>query len=378
MVDKILEVTGMNTPKTRVFALLILLLSTILAACSPPAATQPAQSTLATPSVLPSATSSPLPTGTATPLPTATPVPSPTPVPFPMSIAAERARSYPGSPITIEQVLEPGINYQRYYASYLSDGLRIYGLLTVPDGEAPAGGWPAIEFNHGYIPPEVYRTTERYVAYVDALARSGYVIFKIDYRGNDRSQGEPLGAYGDPGYTDDVLNALASLEQFSPVNPHKIGMWGHSMGGFLTLRAMVISKDIKVGVIWGGVIGTYADMLQYWHVPGRSGLTPTPPARARRWREWMDQFGTPEQNPAFWQSVSTNTYLGDISGPLQLHAATTDEEVPPIFSQIVYDQLNALGKPVEFYTYAGDNHNISNNFSLAMQRTVEYFDQYLK
>jgi predicted acyl esterase len=39
------------------------------------------------------------------------------------------------------------------------------------------------------IPPAQYRTTERYIAYVDWLARSGYIVFRIDYRGNDRSEG---------------------------------------------------------------------------------------------------------------------------------------------------------------------------------------------
>ena len=50
--------------------------------------------------------------------------------------------------------LDRGANYRRYYASYFSEGLRIYALLTVPFGEPPAGGWPAIVFNHGYIPPD--------------------------------------------------------------------------------------------------------------------------------------------------------------------------------------------------------------------------------
>ena len=162
-----------------------------------------------------------------------------------------RMTPYPGSDITIEQELARGANYRRYYASYLSQGLKIYALLTIPDGEQPATGWPAIVFNHGYIPPAQYRTTERYVAYVDWLARSGYIVFRIDYRGNDRSEGVASGAYGSPGYTVDVLNAVASLKRFPQANPNRIGMWGHSMGGFLTLRAMVISPDIKAGVIWG-------------------------------------------------------------------------------------------------------------------------------
>ena len=47
-----------------------------------------------------------------------------------------------------------------------------------------------IVFNHGYIPPAEYRTTERYVAYVDGFARNGYIVFRPDYRGHDQSEGE--------------------------------------------------------------------------------------------------------------------------------------------------------------------------------------------
>ena len=82
----------------------------------------------------------------------------------PLQVDAMRARDYPGSDIVIERVLDPGVNYNRYYVSYLSDGLKIYALLTVPQGEKPASGWPVVIFNHGYIPPDVYRTTERYIA----------------------------------------------------------------------------------------------------------------------------------------------------------------------------------------------------------------------
>src|SRR5215510_2855795 len=108
---------------------------------------------------------------------------------LPLEIDAMRARQYPGSDIVIEQALDPGINYSRYYVSYLSDGLKIYALMTVPNGQKPATGWPVIVFNHGYIPPNVYRTTERYIAYVDQIARSGYIVLKSDYRGHDRSEG---------------------------------------------------------------------------------------------------------------------------------------------------------------------------------------------
>jgi len=166
--------------------------------------------------------------------------------PLPLSIEVMRQKDYPGSDLVIEQTLVDGPNYHQYIASYQSEGLKIYGLLTVPIGEKPNNGYPVIIFNHGFIPPKQYKTTERYVSYVDAFAWAGYIVFKSDYRGNGSSQGQPEGAYYSPSYTEDVLNALASLKKYPSVNQDKIGMWGHSMGGNITLRSLVVRpNDIK-------------------------------------------------------------------------------------------------------------------------------------
>jgi dipeptidyl aminopeptidase/acylaminoacyl peptidase len=295
-----------------------------------------------------------------------------------LAIAWARGQKYPGGPITIEQTLEPGANYSRYYASYRSEGLKVYALLTVPNGAKPATGWPVIVFNHGYIPPEIYRTTERYIAYVDGFARNGYIVFRIDYRGHASSEGEASGAYGSPDYTFDVLNAVASIKQYPDADPNRIGMWGHSMGGYLTLRSMVINKDIKVGVIWAGVVGSYPDMLYRWRRPSGQP-TPTPSSRGRRWRqELIEKYGTPEENPAFWASISANSFLADVSGPIQLHHGTNDESVPTEMSATLKQQMDQAGKTAEYYVYEGDNHNLSNNFNTAMQRSVAFFDRYLK
>ena len=296
--------------------------------------------------------------------------------PNPLQIESLRQRSYPGSTITIEQTLAPGANYNSYVVSYRSDGLKIYALMTVPQGDKPKTGWPVIIFNHGYISPSQYSTTGRYVAYVDALARSGYIVFKSDYRGNGNSEGSAPGGYGSPAYTIDVLNALTSLQRYPDADPNRIGMWGHSMGGQVTLRAMVISKDIKAGVIWAGVVGPYPELVDTWRQPSTSDLSL--PLSVRRWREELiAQYGTPGQNPEFWASVSPNTYVADLSGPLQLHHDTGDSEVPVQFSQELYEEAVQAGKTVELYTYPGDDHNLAQSFSLAMQRTIAFFDRYV-
>ena len=92
----------------------------------------------------------------------------------------------------------------------------------------------------------------------------------------------------------------------------------------------------------------------------------------------MQQYGSPEENPEFWNSISANSYLADISGPIQLHHGTADADVPLEFSEILFYQMLDAGQYVELYKYDGDNHNISNYFSTAMQRTIEFFDRYVK
>ncbi len=295
-----------------------------------------------------------------------------------LSIASLRAGQYPGSNIVIEQTLDAGSNYQRYIASYQSEGLKIYGLLTVPNGDKPSGGWPVIIFNHGYIPPQEYRTTERYAAYADTFSRNGYIVFKPDYRGHGDSEGEATGGYGSNNYTIDVLNATASLKKYKDADPKRIGMWGHSMGGFVTVRSMVVDPDIKAAVIWAGVVASYPDLLNNWR---RGTFTPPSgiPSRALSWRNRLvTEFGSPEENPEFWNSISANSYLADIGGPIQLHHGTADHSVPVLFSQTLKEQMDNAGKTNELYVYDGDDHNLAGNFNLAAQRSVEFFDKHLK
>lgn len=323
----------------------------------------------------------------AVPTPTATPLiwlkPPTLDLPIsemhPLMVEYMRRQSYPGSDIVIEETLAPGANYNRFIASYRSEGYKIYALLTVPQGAKPATGWPVIIFNHGFIPPEIYRTTERYVAYVDGFARNGYIVFRSDYRGHGFSEGEPTSSRGSPAYTIDVLNAVAAMKRYADADPARIGMWGHSMGGLLTLRSMVTTQDIKVGVIWAGVVASYPDLYNQRNPQANSQPVDAATAQRRRWREEIvEKWGTPEEAPDIWAAISPNAYLTEISGPLQLHHGTADSDVPVRYSQTLNTQMQAVNQTVEYYEYPGDNHNLSVNFNTAMARSIVFFDRYLK
>ena len=306
-------------------------------------------------------------TPTNAPTPTLTLTPTPTEIPYhPLSIEYLRAYEYEASEIIIEEELEPGANYFRYLASYQSDDLKNFALLTVPYGEPPTNGWPVIIFNHGWIPPDQYRSTERYVAYVDNLARQGYIIFRPDYRGHGDSEGLARGAYGRPDYVIDVLNAVASMKAYEDADPNRIGMWGHSMGGYITIRAMVAFQDIKAGVIWAGVVASYEEMYNH-------------PVRPRFGsRGIASLYGPPEDNPEFWASISANSYLEELSGPIQLHHGTKDDTVPYSYSVSLAEEVRALDGTAQLYLHNNDDHNIANNFSGAMLNTIRFFETYLK
>jgi alpha-beta hydrolase superfamily lysophospholipase len=297
-----------------------------------------------------------------------------------LTIAALRQQVITGSPITIEQTLENGVGYSQYIASYISEGHRIYGLLTVPFGDPPPGGFKAIVFNHGFIPPDSYRTTERYVAYVGTLASHGFVVFKIDLRGHGNSEGEATGSYYSPGYTIDAIAAFKSLQTLDYVDPQGIGMWGHSMAGNLVMRAMLVEPGIKAGVIWAGAVYSYDDFVQYRiNDPQRqptSGSDPTP--SRRRSRALIALYGEPNSARPFWQAVSLTANIGYLQAPVQLHHAANDTVVNIGYSIDLAAVLAQNNKLFEFYRYDGGGHDIdSPYFEDAMLRTLAFFQKHL-
>lgn len=131
-------------------------------------------------------------------------------------------------------------------------------------------------------------------------------------------------------------------------------------------------------MIWAGVVGSYEELLNNWR---RRATTPPAslPTGARRWRQALvDRYGTPSENPKFWESISAHGFLNDISGPIQLHHGMADKSVPVDFSISLEKKLKDAGKIVELYTYLGDDHNFSSSFGTAMKRSVEFFDKYVK
>ena len=302
-----------------------------------------------------------------------------TPIPFAeLTIPYLRNKKYISKLGELNQV-SVGSYYKSFITYYTSDGLRVNGLLTVPNEEMPQEGFPAIVFVHGYIPPAIYSTTsEAYFAYVDYLASSGFVVFKIDLRGHGSSEGEAGGGYYGSDYVSDILHAYNALENLEYVNPKKIGLWGHSMSGNAVLRSMAARPEIPAGVIWAGAVYTYVDMQKY----GISDSSYQPPVsniqRQNRRRELFEKHGSPSAQSVFWKQVAPVNYLTDFKGKVSLHHAVDDNVVNIGYSRDLSELLENASVPHELYEYDSGGHNISgSSFTLAMQRTVEFFKKHL-
>ncbi len=287
----------------------------------------------------------------------------------PMAIESLRQNEYPGGQFTIKQTLSNGTNYRRMVASYESEGLEIDGLLTVPLASKPEGGYPAVMFIHGHIPPAQYSTINSYPTYQAALARGGFVTFKPDLRGHGTSEGEPNSAHYSPDYVIDTLNALAYLKEYEEINPNRIGYWGHSNGGEIGLRTILVDQDIKAASFWAGVVGSYEDMYETYidDIPFLQNDN----------NPLVQQYGLPSQNPEFWNALEPYKFLNEISIPIELQHGTSDISVPIELSLSLKSALETANKDVTYIGYPGDDHNIGQNSSAAWQRSIDFFHQHL-
>jgi len=125
----------------------------------------------------------------------------------------------------------------------MDDGVSISATLYLPDGAAPAGGWPAIVFLHGLA-----GTKEQMNALVEAYGFAGqsYAVLSFDARGHGQSGG--LVSIDGPREIADTRAVHAWLAARPDVADAKIGAWGISYGGGAVFNSLV------AGVPWGAVV----------------------------------------------------------------------------------------------------------------------------
>lgn len=286
-----------------------------------------------------------------------------------LTVAALRARTY-GTEGAIERVrvMERNNAFTRYEIRYPSDGLMINGFMNVPNGTGP---FPVIFVNHGWMPTASYDLLTYTTKYADALGRNGYLVLHTSYRNHRGSDTGPERFR--VGYAIDVLNLIELTKQLPEANVNAMGMWGHSMGGGITLRVLTVTDDIKAALVYGSMSSDEVETVQRsfdrWFDD-----EPIDMERVRRAYPIL-----PEDDPEFYRQISPFNYLQYVGATMAIHHGVRDESVPYIWSERLRDELTRLGKSVEFYAYADQPHNfVGGGYDLLITRTNQFFDKHLK
>jgi dipeptidyl aminopeptidase/acylaminoacyl peptidase len=289
----------------------------------------------------------------------------PTPLPdvrHPVSLPALMRELWQPSGIRQVAVEVETDSYTRSRVTYRSGGLTISGVLLRPHGPGP---FPGIVLAHGYIEPELYTTGQGLAREQDWLARQGFAVLHTDYRGHATSD-PPVGPFDREarlGYTRDAISGVLALEREPYVDPDRMALLGRSMGGGITLNALVAYPGlVEAAVIYASVSSSLPENLEHF----------TRPNRPEELQRFYGRFGSPRDNPRFYRDLSSRTYFDRITEPILIHHGTADETCPFPWARTTQRLLQRAGVDSTLEVYAGEHHAFVPRWQDSIERTVQF------
>lgn len=122
--------------------------------------------------------------------------------------------------------------------SFYSDGLKISGVLHVPDNRKPGQRLPAFVVLHGFVGSKDESHAEIQASLLEEM---GYVTFRFDFRCCGESEGE----HGQVRCFDqvaDTKNALTFISEREEIDPERIGVVGHSFGAAVAVYSAGVDE----------------------------------------------------------------------------------------------------------------------------------------
>jgi len=273
---------------------------------------------------------------------------------------------YPFYPRLVEDINEKNIwkskykyldNIEVYSITYMSDGLRVEGLMAKPKEE---GNYPCIIYNRGGNRDFGSLKVAHGAMKLGKIAKEGYVVIASQYRGNAGGQGQEEFGGAD---VNDVTILPEVLKEVEGADTKRIGMYGWSRGGMMTYLALTKTNKIKVAATGGaptdlvnrdreGMEKVYAELIPGYQDGRDKVLT------ERSALFWVDKF--PKNVPillmhgnADWRVKSTQT--------LQLALEFEKHRIP-----------------YRLKIFEGADHGISEFREEVDQEVIGWFNRYLK
>jgi dipeptidyl aminopeptidase/acylaminoacyl peptidase len=246
------------------------------------------------------------------------------------------------------------------------DGTLISGVVTMPFNLKRDGSNPAVVMPHG---GPTGQTNDGFSRYATALASRGYVVIQPNPRG---STGYGL-AFQKANYQDlgggDLKDELAGkqfLVDSGYVDPKRVGIFGGSYGGFMTLMAIGKAPDaFAAAVDLFGII----DWRTMWQHED---------ALLQAYQKSL--LGSPDENPKVYDATSPLTYINAVKAPLLVQQGENDIRVPAGQARQVVEALKKKGNVVDAVFYPEEGHGFykREHQQDSLQRMVDWFDKYLK
>jgi dipeptidyl aminopeptidase/acylaminoacyl peptidase len=250
------------------------------------------------------------------------------------------------------------------YKSY--DGTLVSAVVTMPFNLKRDGSNPAVVMPHG---GPTGQSNDGFNRYATALASRGYVVIQPNVRGStgyglafQKANFQDLGG----GDLKDELAGKQFLVDSGYVDGKRVGIFGGSYGGFMTLMAIGRAPDeFAAAVDLFGII----DWRTMWQHED---------ALLQAYQKTL--LGSPDANPKVYDATSPLTYIGAVKAPLLVQQGENDIRVPQGQARQVVEALKKKGNTVDSVFYPEEGHGFSKREHQqdSMQRMVDWFDKYLK
>ena len=251
-----------------------------------------------------------------------------------------------------------------HYKSF--DGKIISAYLWVPFNLQRNASTPGVVLPHG---GPTGQTVDYFSRTAAALASRGYVCIAPNVRGStgyglefQKANHQDLGG----GDLQDEVYAAHFLVDTGYVDAKKIGITGGSYGGYMTLMAVGKTPDVwAAGVEQFGIINWFT-MLQH-----------EDPLLQEYEKSLL---GDPVKDKQVYEDDSPLKFIRDAKAPLLVLQGQNDIRVPKEEAEQVVEILKSAGKTVDAHYYPAEGHGFAKreNQIDAIQRTVAWFDRYLK
>lgn len=219
------------------------------------------------------------------------------------------------------------------------DGQTLHYRLFKPETLVPGKKYPVIVGVYGG--PGAQRVTNSWSSkdlYFQYLVQQGYLVFQLDNRGSE-NRGK---AFEDPIFgklaaveLEDQKTGVDYLRTLAFVDAKRIGIYGHSYGGYMTIMAMLRAGDYFAAGVSGAPVTDWA--LYDSHYTER-------------------YLGHPAKNAAGYEASSVFPYVGGLTGKLMIYHGMADDNVLFTHSTKLFSALQSQGKPFEMMTYPGSKH----------------------